>query len=842
MRSPQAAALTTLVLLAGLGGAIAQQPVVTEFMASNGGTFTDGEGNNPDWIEIYNPSASAVSLVGWHLTDNANNLTKWIFPASAAASIPAGGFLLVMASGNATSSAAYLDASGYLHTSFRLDAQGEDVLLVAPDGTTIVSGFHDYPEQTRDISYGRGSNGVDGYFATATPGAANGPAAAGFVADTRFSVRRGFFTDPFAVEITCATPGATIKYTLDASTPSATNGLVYSGPIPITRTTVLRATALRDGWFPTDVDTQTYLFLADIVAQPATKPSAAWPDPFVPSGPGSTRQAIDYGMDARITGHATYGPLMLGALRAVPSIFVTTDLPNLFDATTGIYSNPAGDGIEWERPAAVEMLHGDGTEAFHVNAGLRIRGGVSRSTRNPKHSFRIVMRNEYGDSRIEYPLFGDEGASSFDKIDFRTAQNFSWNFSNAAFASWLDDPFSRDTMRDLGHPYTRGFFFHLYLNGVYWGLFQTEERADSHFARSYLGGNRDDFDVLKSDNDDGHLYAVDGTTDFYFALWSIVNAGVATAADYFRIQGRNTDGTPNPQYPRYLDADNLIDYMLIVFFTGATDMPIGPPFSNRMPRNLYAMVNRAEPDGIKWLPHDNEHSLSRQSGISLNRVNVSLPSQLALQTNFNPWWLHTRLQTNPEYAIAFADRVRKHFFHGGAFTPEACTARYQARVAEIELAIVAESARWGDWLTPTSPRTRDVDWRTNVNWVLNSFFNATPSSRTTVVLGQLRNAGLYPAVDAPEFNQHGGVVPAGFQAVATAPSGTIHYTLDGTDPRAVGGAVATGVLSGASGLAIPITHTTTIKARARNGTTWSALTEVTFAVAAPPVRDSWQIR
>src|SRR5438093_7551677 len=87
------------------------------------------------------------------------------------------------------------------------------------------------------------------------------------VADTHFSVDRGFFTNAFFLEITNATPGSQIYYSLNADEPGPTKGILYSGPIQITNTSVVRARAFRDGWKPTDVDTHTYLFLADVIYQ-----------------------------------------------------------------------------------------------------------------------------------------------------------------------------------------------------------------------------------------------------------------------------------------------------------------------------------------------------------------------------------------------------------------------------------------------------------------------------------------------------------------------------------------------------------------------------------------------
>lgn len=823
------AAVLPMIACAGMALAQPSALVVSEFMASNSDGISDGDGDQSDWIEIANPTASAVSLTGCYLTDDQTNLTKWQFPASANISVPANGYLIVFASSKDVGTP-YVDSTGRIHTSFKLGASGESVGLTNPNGSTVISAFWDYPAQTSNVSYGLGSNSVVGYFGTPTPGAANGTAGAGFVSDTAFSADRGFYSAPFDLTITTATSGATIRYTLDGSTPSATVGAVYTGPIHISSTATVRAIATKDGWFPTNVDTETYLFLATVIAQPATKPTAAWPDPYVSTGMGGSRQYIDYEMDPAITTNATYASQMDDALLAIPTISMVTDLPNLFDATTGIYMNPGGEGDEWERPASVELINPDGSEGFQVDGGIRIRGGVSAGKSNPKHSFRLIMRSDYGDSKIEYPLLGPDGPQSFDKVDFRTAQNYSWNFSNAQYATWLDDPYTRVTMHDMGHLSTDGFFFHLYINGIYWGMYQTEERPDAYFCQSHLGAAEENYDVVKSDEDTGDMYAVDGATTFYSAFWTDVTAGVTTVAQYEKLKGLNADGTPNAAYPKYLDEDNLLDYMLLVFFTGAPDMPLGPPNSNSRPRNLYAAADRVTSDGWKWIPHDNEGALSQQSGINNNRVTASLNASLANQNYFNPWWLHSKLKVNSEYLIRFADRVHRHFFNNGALTPAANTARYQRLMAEIDTAIIAESARWGDQLTPATPRTRE-SWLTAVNWVVNNYFNATPSTRTAVVLAQLRSAGLYPTIDAPEFNQHGGDVEHGFNLVITAGT-TIRYTTDGSDPRLIGGAVNTASLSGASGVTIPLNATATVKARAYNGTTWSALTEATFNVSA----------
>ncbi|MCF7730781.1 MAG: lamin tail domain-containing protein [Akkermansiaceae bacterium] len=144
--------------------------VISELMASNNTTLNDGDGNSSDWIEIHNFGPVPVNLGGWHLTDRADNLNKWQFPAVV---VPAGGYLVVFASNQEVGD--YIDAGGFIHTNFSLSAGGEFLGLVEPDGMTVAHSFAPYfPPQTTDISYGLASDlTMIGFFTAPTPGSPN---------------------------------------------------------------------------------------------------------------------------------------------------------------------------------------------------------------------------------------------------------------------------------------------------------------------------------------------------------------------------------------------------------------------------------------------------------------------------------------------------------------------------------------------------------------------------------------------------------------------------------------------------------------------------------------------
>lgn len=203
-------------------------------------------------------------------------------------------------------------------------------------------------------------------------------------------------------------------------------------------------------------------------------------------------QVMDYGMDPRITNHKEYSSLIIDSLLYIPSISLATDFHNLFDRQTGIYANPFGRGKQWERPVSMELIYPDqcaDKENFQINAGLRIRGAYSRLQGNPKHSFRLYFKSIYGENNLRYPLFGTEGVDEFDKTDLRTSQNYSWAKDGDARNTMVREVFSRDIVREMGQPYTRSRYYHLYINGHYWGVYQTQERR-CFFCTILPGGNQ----------------------------------------------------------------------------------------------------------------------------------------------------------------------------------------------------------------------------------------------------------------------------------------------------------------------------------------------------------------
>ncbi|RQW07223.1 hypothetical protein EH222_07700, partial [candidate division KSB1 bacterium] len=327
-----------------------------------------------------------------------------------------------------------------------------------------------------------------------------------------FSHRRGFYKNNFSLTITTSSAGLRIRYTKDGTDP-ITSATAQSGVAPVTiaidpANTVdrdlapgycVRAVTMQADTAVTAVQTHTYLFVDRIVelSPDGVRPGPGWPTQ------NSSGITINYGLDRTVTNHALYRNKIIDAFLDIPNISMVLDLKMLFDRNTGIYMKPENRGIEWERPCSIELLHPDGRDGFQINAGVRIRGGYSRSTSNPKHAFRFFFRKDYGAGKLKYPLFGDEGVDEFDNIDLRTSQNNSWSFDGAANNTMNRDVFSRDCQRDMGQPYTRSRYYHLYINGTYWGVYQSQERSEASFGASYFGGEPEDYDAIKASADIG---------------------------------------------------------------------------------------------------------------------------------------------------------------------------------------------------------------------------------------------------------------------------------------------------------------------------------------------------
>jgi hypothetical protein len=215
------------------------QLFINEYSASNLNQFQDDYGKYEDWFEIYNAGSAPVNLTGYYLSDDSTNVTKWQIPSG---SIAANGFARFWTSGRSV-----VNGTHY-HTNFKLTQtknNSEQIVLSDPSGT-IIDNVH-IKKTMLGHSRGRMFDGFNFWtiFTTPTVNVSNFTAQAyySYAEKPSFSVNAGFYTSAQTVTITSTEPtNHVIRYTTDGTLPVSTSPL-YTGPITISTTTVLKARA-----------------------------------------------------------------------------------------------------------------------------------------------------------------------------------------------------------------------------------------------------------------------------------------------------------------------------------------------------------------------------------------------------------------------------------------------------------------------------------------------------------------------------------------------------------------------------------------------------------------------
>lgn len=395
--------------------------------------------------------------------------------------------------------------SGYfLHTNFSLNDNQESILLFNTTGSAV-DGFA-IPDQIRDVSYGRevdgGSNFV--YFDIPTPGASNNSSIGydGLWDDSLiFSIPAGFYGSSQNVALSSGSPQSTIRYTLDGSEPTHSS-IVYSGPISLSTTAVLRAGAFRSNYISKSTETNSYLIGSDD------------------------------------------NPDNLG----VVSISVNPD--DFFDENIGIYElGPNASGVapnyganfweDWERRIHFEFFDEEGEQAFEQDCGVKIFGGWSRN--QDMKSLRLIARDEYGDKTFSHQFFPSKNNDSYRQLVLRNSGN---DFNR----SHLRDALNHEAVKSIGnHDLMAVRTVAVFINGDYFGVHHLRERMNHHYVEDNHGIDDDEIHLIENAGT-GSEGAKRGDYSKWTDLTSfIVNNSMTSASNYQFV----TD---------HMDIDNVIDY------------------------------------------------------------------------------------------------------------------------------------------------------------------------------------------------------------------------------------------------------------------------------------------
>jgi hypothetical protein len=501
---------------------------------------------------------------------------------------------------------------------------------------------------------------------------------------------RGLYAAPVAVTLR-GPPMQSVYYTLDGTPPDPATATLYTAPIAVAPPSdrglvILRARAGADG----PIITHSYVFPNRVLDQPAAP--AGFPATW---GKGPTT-AGDYAMDPSVLDDR---PSAVLALAALPTISLVMAQRDLFDVDTGIYMNPTQEGMAWERATSVEMFGGAGGIELQVDAGVRIQGGSSIvGWKSSKLSMRLAFRGIYGTPHLNAKLF-DSRVDELDTVVLDAHLNFTWIHPDATQrkrADYIRDRFTADLQNAVGSLAPHGRYVHLYLNGLYWGLYELHECAEEHFAADYLGGKTSEYDVLKHNG----TTVIAGDDVAWRAMFDLARQGLDDAGRYAAIQS-------------YLDVDDFIAYMIVNLWAGNDDWPV---------HNWYAARRRPPTAGkFRFFSWDAEHVLK---DVAVNRFGVNNAD--------TPGELFQALRANPTFRAAFAERSAALAAPGKPLDGAVAAALYGKRADEIRSSIVLESARWGDTRRP-GQAYGVTDWQAEQTWLTTVFF----PGRTAVFLGQV---------------------------------------------------------------------------------------------------------
>ncbi len=590
--------------------------------------------------------------------------------------------------------------------------------------------------------------------------------------DIAFSVERGFYNSAISVSISSPTdPNASIRYTTNNSKPTTTIGQLYTGPISISSTTSIRAIAYSSNG-SSKVTTHSYIFPSDIINQ-------------------------SY-MYTYVTTDPTYGPLMEAALTSIPSISLVTNFVNRNDA------------VDQEVEVSAEMLFPNGKEGFMVHCGLQTWGG---SLTNPKKSYRLEFKKQYGTKKLEYDIFDTDDyedhiykvppVKEFDKLLLRSGSQDGLNaeFGNDNLAQYVRNRTIMDAAMELGYPAAHGRYVHVYVNSEYMGQYHLMERPDESFFESYYGDDKDNYEVRRSTTD---YWNGDGS--IYEALPANINLSSASA-----IATTNT----------YIDLDNTANYLMMMSYVSGFDWNIdqnvvsgGNMTTGVTPYQFILWdVDLGVGNGGKWHP-------SFSGDVDF----FSAP------TNTGP--VPSNLVGNAEFDLIMADKLQCACYDEGILTPSKIDSLYSARIAQIDTSIIAESARWGNYTFTNNgainvPLWSAANFNAEVNRMKTSYF----PQRTASLIQKFKSLNIYPDVDGVSTSLNGGIVPAGTTITLsnTNGAGQIFYTLDGSDPRIFNNGTnpAATVYTGPISLPVGVYD---LKARVRHNGVWSAMCPKRFYV------------
>ena len=396
---------------------------IWEVMTAND-CYLPQSGEYFDWVELKNVSAEPVNLGAYSLTDDSKRPGRFALPD---VTLAPGALYIVILSGHSEYSNKH-----YLHADFALNAQ-EDNLFLFENGA-LADYVHLLNIPYRE-SCGR-NNGAGGFFyMPATPEKENEQGFRTVSADPVASVEPGVIAAAAGVDVALSANG-TIYYTTDCSDPDR-SATLYTGPIHLDHTTVIRAVSYEPEQKESPIKTFSYL---------------------------------------------------INEQHDLPVVSLVTDPDHLWDSKTGIYVDPIHRKYI-EYPASVAYFGSDGTWA--KECGIKMHGATSLRDEEKK-SFTVKFSGVYG-GPLHYDVFGDGEVNTFKSVILRAdAESIGASFIRDNMLHRIAKLYSPSMLAQNCK------YVILYLNGEYWGIYAIREQYTEFFYASNMGVPEDTVTVEKN--------------------------------------------------------------------------------------------------------------------------------------------------------------------------------------------------------------------------------------------------------------------------------------------------------------------------------------------------------
>ena len=603
-------------------------PIINEILASNLNYISDNYGDYDDLIEIYNPTNSEINLSGYYISDSYDNLTKWIFPLNNSQFIlPPDGYIKLWADGE-------ID-EGPDHLSFSLNKNGESVILTSPDGSTIID-HKDFDYQMTNVSYGRDSQNNDNwiYFINPTIGYENNSGLNGILKPPFILPDGGYYSQPISVFLTNTNSTGEIYYTLNSELPNE-NDLQYENQILLDNSYVINARSFKNNFIPSHSNSQLYIMNMN--------------EPY-----------------------------------SLPIFTILTDPNNLWSDSLGIYTNYLEEGVKWEK-RCINQFFSNNSLLFTLPSGIRIQGRSSRV--RPKKSFRLFFKNTYDNDRLNYPLFGNLGPTSFKNIVLRSGYDDDIQMSTGTL---IRDPLVSSMWEKLGMLTSRGVFSNLFINDQYWGIYNLRESVNEHFIADKTGYIN--FDLIR-----------------YVKYNFDLKYGKLDDWNSFNTYIKNTDFSETQNYEEVLnkiDIENFLNLQALIICTSYWSWGWG----------VSAFKQHDSGDKWKWTIWDMDRAFTIEDWNGFTFLNdttgLESPNIIAFQ-----------LLKNNQFKYEYINRISD--FYNSLFKPENVIEQIDSIKNIIANDIYFETERWdSDTLT----------WQDNIQSIKTYAIN-----RQNVVKQQLTN-------------------------------------------------------------------------------------------------------